>query len=98
MRVVVVEKEVIEQMDFALSQSQGKTRSFNKCFAQLWWQMHTNAYRNNTIYIRTLKKQPEVMHDWNDTIWTVMIEKAIVHRNGEVTFAFANGTEIKVGA
>jgi len=27
-----------------------------------------------------------------------MIEKAIVHRNGEVTFAFANGTEIKVGA
>ena len=28
----------------------------------------------------------------------LMIEKAIVHRNGEVTFAFANGTEIKVGA
>ena len=50
------------------------------------------------LYIRTLKKQPEVMHDWNDTIWTVMIERAIVHRNGEVTFAFANGTEIKVGA
>ena len=22
------------------------------------------------LYIRTLKKQPEVMHDWNDTIWT----------------------------
>ena len=50
------------------------------------------------LYIRTLKKQPEVMHDWNDTIWTVMIEKAIVHRNGEITFVFANGTEIKVGA
>ena len=50
------------------------------------------------LFIRTLKKQPEVMHDWNDTIWTVMIERAIVHRNGEVTFAFANGTEIKVGA
>ncbi len=50
------------------------------------------------LYIRTLKKQPEVMHDWNDTIWTVMIEKAIIHRNGEITFVFANGTEIKVGA
>ena len=34
------------------------------------------------LYIRTLKKQPEVMHDWNDTIWTVMIEKAIVHITG----------------
>ena len=50
------------------------------------------------LYIRTLKKQPEVMHDWNDTIWTVMIEKAVIHRNGEITFVFANGTEIKVGA
>ena len=27
--------------------------------------------RKMALYIRTLKKQPEVMHDWNDTIWTV---------------------------
>ncbi len=47
--------------------------------------------------IRSLKKQPEVMHDWNDTIWTVMIEKAIVHRSGEITFVFQNGTKIRVG-
>lgn len=50
------------------------------------------------LYIRTLKKQPEVMHDWNDTIWTVMIEKAIVHKDGQITFVFQNGTETKVGA
>ena len=50
------------------------------------------------LYIRTLKKQPEVMHDWNDTIWTVMIEKAIVLKDGQITFVFQNGTEIKVGA
>ena len=47
------------------------------------------------LYIRTLKKQPEVMHDWNDTIWTVMIEKAIVHKDGQITFVFQNGMEIK---
>ena len=47
------------------------------------------------LYIRALKKQPEVMHDWNDTIWTVMIEKAIVHKDGKITFVFQNGTEIK---
>ena len=47
------------------------------------------------LYIRTLKKQPEVMHDWNDTIWTAMIEKAIVHKDGQITFVFQNGTEIK---
>ena len=50
------------------------------------------------LYIRTLKKLLEVLHDWNDTIWTGMIEKAIVHMDGQITFVFQNGTEIKVGA
>ena len=50
------------------------------------------------LYIRTLKKQPEVLQKWNDTIWTVMFEKAIDHRNGEITFVFYNGTEMSIGA
>ena len=50
------------------------------------------------LYIRTLKKQPEILHDWDGTVWTVTVEKAIVHRNGEITFVFKNGTEIRVGA
>ena len=49
------------------------------------------------LYIRTLKKQPVVLREWDNTIWTVMIEKAIVHRDGAITFVFYNGTEIKVG-
>ena len=54
--------------------------------------------KSMALYIRTLKKQPEVLQEWNDTIWTVMVEKAIVHRNGEITFVFYNGTEMSVGA
>ncbi len=50
------------------------------------------------LYIRTIKKQPEILHDWDATIWTVMVEKAIVHRNSEITFVFKNGTEIRIGA
>lgn len=50
------------------------------------------------LFIRTLKRQPERMDTWDDTIWTVMVEKAIVHRDGSITFIFYNGTEIKVGA
>ncbi len=49
------------------------------------------------LFIRTLKKQPEVLDAWDDTIWTVMVEKAIVHKDGQITFVFFNGTEIKVG-
>lgn len=48
------------------------------------------------LYIRTLKKQPTVLSEWNDTIWTVMVEKAIVHRDGEITFVFYNGTKVRV--
>ena len=48
------------------------------------------------LYIRTLKKQPTVLSEWNDTIWTVMVEKAIVHRDGEITFVFYNGTKVRL--
>ena len=48
------------------------------------------------LYIRTLKNQPIVLNDWNNTLWNVMVEKAIVHRNGEITFVFYNGTKVRV--
>ena len=48
------------------------------------------------LFIRTLRKQPEVLDAWDDTVWTVMVEKAIVHRDGTITFVFYNGTEIAV--
>ena len=50
------------------------------------------------LFIRTLKKQPVVLDKWDDAIWTVMVEKEIVHRDGRITFVFYNGTEITVGA
>ena len=48
------------------------------------------------LFIRTLKKQPEVLDAWDDTVWTVMVEKAIIHRDGTITFVFYKGTEIAV--
>ena len=48
------------------------------------------------LYIRTLKKQPTVLSEWNATLWTVMLEKAIVHRNSKITFVFYNGTKVRV--
>ena len=50
------------------------------------------------LFIRTLKKQPDILEEWDDTIWTMMVEKAIVHRDGSITFVFYNGKEITVGA
>lgn len=48
------------------------------------------------LFIRTLKKNPLVLDKWDDTIWTVMVEKGIVYRDGSITFVFYNGTEITI--
>lgn len=53
--------------------------------------------KSMALFIRTLKRQPEVLDAWDETIWTVM-EKGIVHKNGHITFVFYNGTKIEVGA
>ena len=50
------------------------------------------------LFIRTLKKQPEVLDAWSDTIWTVMVERVLVHKEGQLTFRFCNGSEICIGA
>lgn len=51
-----------------------------------------------SLSIRTLKKNPAIFDTWDDTIWTLMVEKGIVHRDGQITFEFYNGTEITVSA
>ncbi len=48
--------------------------------------LHTNS-----------ENKPTVLSEWNDTLWTVMVEKAIVHKNGEITFVFYNGTKFRAG-
>ena len=53
--------------------------------------------KSMSLFIRTLKKNPQVLNKWDDTIWTVMVERGIVYRNGSVKFVFYNGTEIEVG-
>ena len=51
-----------------------------------------------SLFIRTLKKQPDILTEWDDSIWTMMVEKAIVHRDSSITFVFYNGSQITGGA
>ena len=46
------------------------------------------------VFIENLKSQPMVVDKWDETLWCVMIEKAIVGRDGSIRFIFYNGTEI----
>lgn len=47
------------------------------------------------VFIKNLKKQPLVVEAWDESLWALMVEKAIVVRDGNIKFVFYNGTEIK---
>ena len=90
-----VTADVLEASDFTRKQLHSRVQSIR---VQNLRTTQRQKDKKMALYIRTLKKQPVVLREWSDTIWTVMVEKAIVHRNGEITFVFYNGTETKVGA
>lgn len=46
------------------------------------------------VFIENLKKQPLVVEAWDESLWALMIEKAVVGRDGSIKFIFYNGTEI----
>ena len=41
-------------------------------------------------------KNPEVLHEWSDTIWMTVVEKAIINKNKNITFHFYNGEIVEV--
>lgn len=43
-----------------------------------------------------VRKNPAILDAWDDTIWTIMIKHAIVHRDGGLMFVFVDGTEIRI--
>ena len=45
-------------------------------------------------FLNNLKEQKDTITEWDDSLWNMMVEKAVVHRDGRITFIFYNGTEI----
>ncbi len=50
-----------------------------------------------SLHIRNLNKSKKVLTEWDDTVWTVMVEKAIVHKDKSISFIFYNGSKVRVG-
>lgn len=48
------------------------------------------------VFIKNLKKQPLMIEEWDESLWSLMVEKAVVGRDGSIKFVFYNGSEIKV--
>ena len=48
------------------------------------------------LFIKTLKKQKLILEEWDKDIWVLLVEKAVVHRNGSITFEFKCGRTINI--
>ena len=85
-----------------LKKYSGLNKRYEDVFCELEKQKEERTSRQQkdkamSKFIQALKKNPLVLAEWDDTIWTVMVERGIVQRNGRVRFVFCNGTEIVVG-
>ena len=50
------------------------------------------------VFIVNLIKQPMLVEEWDESLWALMIEKAVVSMDGSIKFVFNNGTEIMLEA
>ena len=48
------------------------------------------------VFITNLTKQPLAVETWDESLWTLMIKKAVVGRDGSINFIFYNGAEITI--
>ena len=54
--------------------------------------------RELRIYIESLRDSPLVLENWDDQLWTLLVLRGTVYRNGSIEFEFKNGSKILVEA
>lgn len=43
------------------------------------------------VFIENIKNQPLLVEEWDESLWVLMIEKAVVSKDGSIKFVFYNG-------
>ena len=56
-----------------------------------------NRERELRIFFSELAEKPLVIEEWDEELWVSILETATVHKDGQITFLFKNGTSIEVG-
>lgn len=46
-------------------------------------------------HIQAIREKPLILEEWDNTLWVIMIDRCIVHRDKTVTFVFRDGMEIR---
>lgn len=57
-----------------------------------------NKARQLASFINHLEKARASLEEWDSQVWSLLLEKGTVNRDGSIAFEFRNGKEIKVEA
>jgi len=47
-------------------------------------------------FITNLNQAEDTLSEWNERVWMLLVESAIVHRDSSITFKFLNGEEVTI--
>ena len=47
-------------------------------------------------FVEDMRTRVDWLDIWDDELWMIMIERAIVHKDKSITFVFYNGQEIRI--
>lgn len=103
----MVNKLVSENARVAQSQEEYQAKydalieKYNKLRSQIEEAQKERTYKlgqaqHLQAFMKSLIEAKEALEEWDDEVWMIMVEKAVVHRNKSVTFTFYNGKEITV--
>jgi len=45
-------------------------------------------------FVANLNQSEDILAEWNERVWMLLVESAIVHRDSRITFKFLNGEEV----
>lgn len=48
------------------------------------------------VFVDDLASRPSVLEEWDENVWSYLIDRATVNNDGSITFLFRNGKEINV--
>lgn len=105
--IVLVENLINKNSSVVMSQEefQAKYNEYNKKHSELIRKIDSLRIeivkkkaqsKHLQAFIEDLADRPNVLETWDENVWSYLIDRAIVDRDGSINFLFRNGTEIKV--
>lgn len=74
---------------------------YNKANKKMKELIELKTYKNGKAlkmksFLASLINSKDSINNWDDSIWRIMIESAVVHRDKSITFKFYNGKELRL--